>query len=489
MKSKGAVSVFLCAVLVSILVAVGAACDACSLATANAYAKRMNYMACKSVLAEYDRNLFEDYSLMGFNGGEQEISDRIRKYVKKMSRTGNKSGEEIVFFDVILNDIKVECGGTSLAESEIFMEQVREHIKDKSIEIGMEKILSYINGKNDISEKKDEAMSDFTKEKEENKNKSRDDGTEQNETVERKPVSLNQNAFDAEDGTKDRVLRSRRIIESLPSGHESDINEKKRYGLGKEEDLKELGEESSKYLDTFYSGISTGTDKLVLIEYIKLYFKNAVTENNSDSETFFSNECEYILKGRYSDENNKSSVKRDLFLLRTALNIAHIYADTEKNRLTLEAAAVIAPGPYAAAVQFLIASAWAGAEAREDIDLIYSGGKVPFKKDRKSWKLDLESVLSGGKKISVEYEGGKGLDYTDYLQLLMLTCSMEKLEKRTMDLIQINMKGRYNVQFDLRNCITGFSTDSYYERISYLPGVLPGIIEDSLMKVKGEYTY
>ncbi len=486
-KNKGAVSVLLCVIFLSVVIAVGAAADACSLATANAYAKRMNYMACKSVLAEYDRHLFEDYGLMAFNGGSYEIQEKAKAYIRQMARVSENPGDEIVFFDLELDEISVDSSGSSLTNQQIFMEQISELMKYKAIEIGVEKFKDYISGKNDVGSKVGEAKNEFQKEKEASSDASVA-GSAGESAQTREAVSLNNRSFDSDDGSADRVLKSKRIIDSLPSENITEKSEKRRYGLGEEDELMELGEDSSDFMDGFYKNLSTGAEKLALLEYIKLYFKNSVSVPKKAGETFFTNEVEYILKGDYSDAENKADVKRDLFLMRTALNLAHIYADAEKKQLTLEAALATGAGPYAAAVQFVIATAWAGAEAKSDIDILYNGGKVPFMKDRSSWKLSFGSI-GAAETVSSEYEGGKGLDYSQYLELMMLACSKEKLAKRTMDLIQINMKGRYNIQFDLRNCITAFEAKSDFNRISFIPSVLPGIIEDNAMSIEGVFAY
>lgn len=486
-KNKGAVSVLLCVIFLSVVIAVGAAADACSLATANAYAKRMNYMACKSVLAEYDLHLFEDYGLMAFNGGSYEIQEKVDAYIRQMARVSDNPGDEIVFFDLEIDEISIDSSGSSLVNQQIFMGQISELMKYKSIEIGVDKFKEYISGKNDVGSKVSEAKNGLQKEKEAS-SASSDEGSNGDSAEKREAVSLNNRSFESDDESADRVLRSHRVIDSLPSENIAEKREKRRYGLGEEDELMELGEDSSDFMDGFYKNLSSGAEKLALLEYIKLYFKNSVSVPEKAGETFFTNEIEYILKGNCSDAENKADVKRDLFLMRTALNLTHIYSDAEKRQITLEAALATGAGPYAAAVQFVFAAAWAGAEAKSDIDILYRGEKVPFMKDRSSWKLDFDSI-GAAEQVSGEYEGGKGLDYGQYLQLMMLMCSKEKLAKRTMDLIQINMKGRYNIQFDLRNCITSFKAKSDFHRISFIPSVLPGIIEDNAMSIEGVFAY
>lgn len=494
-NNAGAVSIILCFVFLALIIAVGAAGDVSGLAAANAYAHRINYLSCKSVLAEYDRNLFDDYGLLAFAGGADEIEERIDDYSSMMRRVNRKPGDETVFFDVMLKDVSVDCRERNLRNPSVFMEQIKEYMKYCALENGIEGFLGLPAGKPGFDSALNNALDSFDKEAQD-KTAGENSGIEEGNPgvgaggdggEARNPVDVNDSRSDTAVDCPERVLRSRRIIDSLPSGADTAGNEKGEYLLGKEKDLLELGADSSEFLDSFYSSLSGGADRFILCEYIMNRFKNTVNLEKVDGDTFFTNEVEYILKGGFDDRKNASSVKRDLFLLRTALNIAHIYTDPEKSRITLEAAA--AAGPYAAAVQFVFIAAWAGAEAQEDINTLYSGGKVSFIKSSSDWKLDFDSVFGEGKVINSAYRGDNGLEYSGYLRLLLLTRSRDDLIERTMDLIQINMKGRYNIQFDLRNCCTGFAVHTEYERLWYLPAVLPGIVEDNILSYEEMYEY
>lgn len=478
-NNKGAVSVLLLLILAVMITVIGAAGEVCSMAVAKAYAQRMNYMACKSVLAEYNSYLFEDYGLLGFEGGKDEIKDLVKNYNSMMKRVDDSSDEEIVFFDVMVQDLSINCTGRNLCEKSVFMEQIRELMKLKAIETGAEKLIDVIQGDMDIGDEVNKAKAGYDQQQEA-------EGNGDNNKVE-----IGEKIYDPEEKDSDRILRSRMVIEALPSNAEETGDDKgiEKYDLGEEEALMKLGEDSSGFLKKFYGSVSAGTDKFLLIDYADEFFKNAVKEPERYKDTFFDNEMEYILKGNLSDNKNLSLVKKDLFLLRTALNLAHIYSDPAKTQIVLEAAASTGSGPYGAALQFVFAAAWAGVEAKEDMERLFAGGEVPFIKEKQDWKTDIESVFSGTEMISVDYAGGRGLDYTEYLKLLLIASGKEKLMERIMDLIQINMKGRYDIRFDLRNHITGFEVSADYERKAFLPEVLPVIVEEDLMHIEEVFSY
>lgn len=489
---KGAVSVFLCMVLLAIVVLAGAAGDACSLAVANSYTQRIHYLAAKSVLAEYDRHLFEDYGFMAFTGGEDEIASRIRRYAGEMCRTAGASGDEIMFFDLELTDVTVSCSGRGLRETGLFMQQLREIMKYQALETGLETLSGLIGGPVDIDSLYQNARDSYEGEKtalSETLPPDPETGEVPENPAERDPLELKQAAFDPENIPEGRTLRNTMVIESLPSRNAAGPHTReKAYRLGEEDALMDLGKDSSGFLDSFFSSVSSGGDKLLLMGYIGKHFRSVLKEGAVSKETFFLGEKEYLIRGKLSDKENLSAVRRELFLLRTGMNIAHIYSDPQKYDLTLTAAAATGAELFLPAVQFLIAAAWAGMEASEDMDTLMNGGKVPFMKTAGDWKLSLESIY-GEKTVQPSYEEGRGLDYDGYLNLLMLTVGMNDLELRTMDLIQINMKGRYDRSFDFRNCITGFEDHAQFRRIPHLPSVLPGIIEDNVMQAEGVYEY
>ncbi|HQC82605.1 MAG TPA: DUF5702 domain-containing protein, partial [Bacillota bacterium] len=69
-------------------------------------------------------------------------------------------------------------------------------------------------------------------------------------------------------------------------------------------------------------------------------------------------------------------------------------------------------------------------------------------------------------------EEQEGLDYEDYLFLLLCFKDKESKLIRIMDLIQLNLKGTADEDFDMSRCYSGFSFRSKVKRTSGFPGVL-----------------
>ncbi len=211
-------------------------------------------------------------------------------------------------------------------------------------------------------------------------------------------------------------------------------------------------------------------DELVINAYILKHFNHALSqhqkEREEEVENFFQNEVEYILYGSFDDQRNAQHFLKDLLLLRSALNLIHIYSDHEKKEQTLKAALAMTKGVGAAVAQFAIASAWSYAEALIDAEDIQNGKKSPFLKNRDNWNLEFENIFKGifqpdrhpKEKIKDEeslLQDVNMMDYKDYLMLFLLPHQQEVALYRALDVTQINIKTKYDKTFDVRDYYTG----------------------------------
>ena len=203
-----------------------------------------------------------------------------------------------------------------------------------------------------------------------------------------------------------------------------------------------------------------GKDRFFVDEYLIGIFQNH-RKANETRKTFFTNEVEYILCGELNDHKNFKGVQRLLLFLRSGLNLAHIYSDPEKREEVIALASVITPGPGAVATQLVIAAAWSGAEGENDIRLLLAGKKVALIKKNTNWALDLEGVMDEtGVNGFIEPESNSGIDYEDYLRILLFFQNRETKLLRTMDLIELNMKGNYHRDFAMKDYYGGFKFEA-----------------------------
>jgi hypothetical protein len=143
------------------------------------------------------------------------------------------------------------------------------------------------------------------------------------------------------------------------------------------------------------------------------------------------------------------------------MNLLHIALDPVKQRKVAEAAAALTLAVGEEIGIPVVAEAWALAETRNDIKLLEAGKSVAIVKSQDNWAVPisgtLEYILS---KDYIEPQNKNGEDYEDYLRILLYFENKEEKLLRCMDLIQINMKGSYYGDFDLKEYYGGFQFEA-----------------------------
>lgn len=250
-----------------------------------------------------------------------------------------------------------------------------------------------------------------------------------------------------------KTLKNQYIIDRLPSHI---------YGIKRSEEYENNNSKTAAFdiLKKFERKVFGLRDNLFINEYMMTFFKTHITSSDQEN-SFFNHEVEYILYGRNSDNSNYQAFKIRLFLVRSGLNLLHIYSDPMKRIQTMEAAAAATGGVGAFFAQFIIASGWAGAEADIDLDQLVEGGKVAFLKNKDNWALSFEAFWRNSnenhsneknKKSSLKTDFEFNMfSYDDYLRMFLLFQNKREKLYRSLDLIQINMKGRHYEDFETRN--------------------------------------
>jgi len=174
------------------------------------------------------------------------------------------------------------------------------------------------------------------------------------------------------------------------------------------------------------------------------------------------------LSGSMDDNQNYRSVRKNLVIMRSGLNLIHIYADPKKRKEVNALALIMTPGPEEIITQLVIAAAWAAAEAENDLRLLEKQKRVALFKNDKNWALDLEGIMDGTKQDGViEPQNTDGLNYEQYLRVLLFLQNKETQLLRCMDLIQLNMKANYNRDFDLNEYYGGFQFEAEVQGRSF----------------------
>lgn len=241
-------------------------------------------------------------------------------------------------------------------------------------------------------------------------------------------------------GTTGKVLRNKNIINMLPSQSVDDTEIDKTSFADVLNNLN---------IDTLKDYVN---DKVVVNEYAMNMFGNQTKAK--DENTFFKNEVEYILAGKFDDDANYQKVKNIILLARNVVNLATIYKEPTL-LATLEGIS-LTTGPVAGLTQAIVAESWALAESENDVAILEHGGKLPLVKNAQSWCLDIESALSGAADGYIDNHVTNGMDYEDYLRVMLYIKSEDIKLYRMMDLIQINIQGAYDKTFLIKTANVGF---------------------------------
>jgi len=153
-------------------------------------------------------------------------------------------------------------------------------------------------------------------------------------------------------------------------------------------------------------------------------------------------QLEYILEGSGSDAHNLESIASKLFMWRAASNAMHVFSDDGKKLIAQAAAAVISFVTMQPEAFDLITNAflfaWAIVETVSDLKCLYNGGKVPLLKNANTWRTDFSGVLN--RSFGSGQENESGLDYTGYLRIMLLMQDLNTKTERLMDIMEMDVR-------------------------------------------------
>ncbi|HCO29453.1 MAG TPA: hypothetical protein DIT54_08640, partial [Lachnospiraceae bacterium] len=85
------------------------------------------------------------------------------------------------------------------------------------------------------------------------------------------------------------------------------------------------------------------------------------------------------------------------------------------------------------------------------------GEKVPIKKNSSNWKLSFSQLFHMNTMVPKQSESG--MEYEEYLKLLLLKVPEKKLYFRMLDLMQLNIQIKYP-EFQIKDCMTQYQIDT-----------------------------
>ncbi len=198
----------------------------------------------------------------------------------------------------------------------------------------------------------------------------------------------------------------------------------------------------------------SGSEKLLLDEY---YFEKCSRFGHELDKSVLKYQMEYLIFGQNSDYGNLEKMAQTLFLWREASNYIYLMGCAPKLReaeVTAAALSAVMLCPeLLEPIKYSIIFAWTFAESISDLRILFEGGRVPLLKSDSTWNLSLLDMFDFRGHLQ-KTDCGEGLYYKDYLRIkALLTPDKEKL-RHMMDIIEMDIRETEgNGDFRIDDCI------------------------------------
>lgn len=423
-----------------------------------------------SALAEYDRELLEQYDLFfidtSYGGGKPDIAKiggHIKQYANKNLENTNLFNSRMILAGIQDAEIATDREGEVLKRQIIAYE---EHY------FGMEALEKLFGGEELPEAERIEW--DLLKEREENASKL---------AAQKPPVkTVEKVRYHEESGEMETYEEQEEVPIEDPAAH---VNELRKEGIlnllvedpaelsGKRVRLEEYVSQRGNLLqgtgglqekEEGITIFSESMEKVLLNAYI---FQKYGYYGQEKENAALDYQVEYLLGKKASDIENLKVAAEKMLMIREAANAAYLYSDAAKRTEIAAMAASVSAVTFAPYLQPLLETsilfAWAYIESIQDVKLLLAGGKVPLLKNASDWKTDLESILNFTE-VSAGRKETRGLTYQQYLWTLLLFEKEENLLFSMMDVMEMDIRTTvYHENFRMDGCVSGFRIAAKFE--------------------------
>ncbi len=213
-------------------------------------------------------------------------------------------------------------------------------------------------------------------------------------------------------------------------------------------------------LEQFQSATDAGMKNVITQEEVEDESSQAGNEKEL-SQSGLQYELEYILAGKDSDRENLKSVVNQLLFIRTGINYTFLQQSVTKraeaSAMALTIASASAMPVLQPAIEQALLLGWAYGESVLDIRSLLEGKDLPLVKNDLNWQLSLAGLMTLGTEDETytEVEVEEGIDYEDYLRVLMYLESKDYVVVRALDMMEQRMQLSYGCSyFQVDYCVT-----------------------------------
>lgn len=508
-KETGSITVFLTILFLLFFSLTGVAFENARVLSASGYVRTAAHSAAMTVFGSYNRELYTDYGFFAFGGydgkGAEDLADEFLDVLGK-NLEWLPEGEKVPHGDLYrLREVDASVMETDiLSDRTTFLKQVKAYLKQEAVEDLTDVLLqknSAVSEENGIADKLT-----LTKEYEEGKFEASEEAEVQKGSIgeEETKVQPVNTATDAggdkaggnplksfskmmRDGVLGLVCDSSALADGIVEGRNAAGENKKdelpKGKAGAADYLKGILEKDDDAIsEEKQDGVlGKGMNKVKYICYGNKQF-SCYTEDKKRTTKYGR---EYLVAGKREERDNLSKIVNKLLRIRLLLNFTAIASNVVLQEKSMATATVLAGftgmPPVIQAVQYTILLILAFEEACIDVMALLEGKKVPVLKSTESLKMRYEEICFASKALfkrkAAEYqkEGGNSaadITYEQYLWIFLLEQSEKELHERSLDLIQYDLREKYNQTFTIDTCICRSRYIVHY-RIPYLFEKLP----------------
>lgn len=472
------------------------------------YLRVAAHSAAMTVFGDYNKELYEDYGLFAYGGcdgkTEEDLADDFLEIFWENLQYAPNSDGKLYGNLYRLQDISVFSASSHvLEEKEVFLKQMESYLKSNAIEDvtdslldktdnsvetdGMQDKLSltkdYEEGRFDVAEEKEDGVAPET--------------VVEEDTAGGNPLEIFKDLI--RDGVLNLVCNSNALSdgiiikrgENLKEDEKDLPMEKKGSAAEYFNDL--IGDSQDEITKTWDTEKNTlgGLSKIKYICYGNEQF-SCYTE---DKERTTKYGVEYLLAGKKEEKDNLLHVINKLIRIRLLLNFVTIVADSTLQQKSMATATALAGftgmPPVIYAVQYVILLILAFEEACVDVTALLEGKAVPAVKSAADLKVEYEEICLASKTLfrrkAAQYSEtgnslGRNVTYKQYLWLFLLGESADNLHERSLDLIQYDLREKYNQTFKVKTSICSNRYLIQYQ-VPFLFEKLPFLSEKAEMGV------
>ena len=523
-KQRAVITVFFCLLSVAFLGFGFTILEAVRFSGARAQCRNVTSLGLWSVFSEYDNILLEDYGLFAVDaayGGDlisrEQMTGRLSSYLQENDKPA--SGLRSVLSGFLLDPWKVSSGEAKIDQYALLTDRSGEYFYQQAVEYMSKTAWSNAIGKLQDAYQDAEGIRQVESEFENSRKHSEEESRGEQKGVNEAKRELTTYAEQGEDGSVSIITdpdAEEAVKKAEKEGKKNDPREKmaqlkkgnllkmtcgdiklSKKTLNSSELLsKRRGNKGVLALDTPRGGT---IDDLLFREYLLDHFRNFKDGPGEDAVLY---QAEYLIGGKYEDQDNLKKTVRALVFLREGFNYMFLEFNPVRNREATGLATLIIGWTGKPLLVELVKQAllleWAYAESLFDARILLHGGRIPLKKTEADWHVPLSALMKLKSYLknadSIAAGGTTGLQYEDYLRLLLNLTGMTKLKTRALDLIEVNMRTVCGCpSFRADNCVigmtvkTGWNIPSIFGKV---PAALLGTGDLSAnISVEGGFAY